>query len=412
MVLVLGENLIMRMNTSPFFIPTGKEKDSEEAALIDLSNHSLKESFSEDSLQELIFEHPELLPITAFEPSFSEIIPVCRELPMPAGRLDNLYVTPQGSLILVECKLWRNPEARRKVISQIMDYAKDIAEWSYDDLAEAINAKNGTNNENPLYAIVKESPETPAEHIFVDQVSRNLALGRHLLLIVGDGIQEGAENLANFLQQNMGLHFTLGLLEMGIFKLPNKDGLIVIPSVIAKTTIIERGVIRFENGAYKLTMPKAQKDGTKITRAENLSEIEFFEALAQHQTNSADWLKRTLKKMEPYGVTWEVKQRLLPRFCPDGEHEFSLGYFMTEGQYITSNVTWELRKLGLEELGIEYIKGIANIIPDATVKISPKKGDLKIYIHDRVLNISDLVNYEGVFIQAVEKFIQSVAGRL
>ncbi|RIL08226.1 MAG: hypothetical protein DCC71_00310 [Proteobacteria bacterium] len=36
-----------------------------------------------------------------------------------AGRFaDNLLVNPDGNLTLVECKLWRNPEARRSVIAQ------------------------------------------------------------------------------------------------------------------------------------------------------------------------------------------------------------------------------------------------------------------------------------------------------
>lgn len=111
----------MRMNLSPLYLP---EEDRAESASgpksINLANHAVLEGFSEDRLQKLIFECPQLLPISALEPNFTEIIPVCRELPTPAGPLDNLFVTPQGNLILVECKLWRNPEARRKVIAQIL----------------------------------------------------------------------------------------------------------------------------------------------------------------------------------------------------------------------------------------------------------------------------------------------------
>ncbi len=35
--------------------------------------------------------------------------------------------------MLVEAKLWRNPEARRKVIGQILDYAKELSRWNYED---------------------------------------------------------------------------------------------------------------------------------------------------------------------------------------------------------------------------------------------------------------------------------------
>lgn len=404
----------MRMNLSPLYLPEeGMADHTADANPINLANHAVLEGFSEDTLQKLIFDHPQLLPVTTLEPNFTEIIPVCRELPTPAGPLDNLFVTPQGNLILVECKLWRNPEARRKVIAQIMDYAKEIALWSYDDLMHAINRANQTDHGNPLYELIKESPDVPQEQVFVDQVSRNLSLGRHLLLIVGDGIQEGAERLTDFLQQNMGLHFTLGLLEMGIYRLPDQKGLIVVPSVITKTTIIERGVVRIENGVAQILPSQVDKkpDGMK-GRAENLSDIEFFEDLTRHNPASAQWLKSYLGKLEELDVTWEVKQSLLPRFSPDGEHIFSLGYFKNKGQYISSNVTWGLEKLGLKEMGLEYIKTIARIIPGAEVRARGKGGDLKIFMGDRVLNITDLMGKESQLIEATDSFIKDLSSHL
>ena len=30
--------------------------------------------------------------------------------------MDNLFITPEGHLVVVEVKLWRNPEARNAVI--------------------------------------------------------------------------------------------------------------------------------------------------------------------------------------------------------------------------------------------------------------------------------------------------------
>lgn len=41
------------------------------------------------------------------------------ELPLRSGFLDNLLLTPTGNLVVVECKLWRNFDARRKVFAQI-----------------------------------------------------------------------------------------------------------------------------------------------------------------------------------------------------------------------------------------------------------------------------------------------------
>jgi hypothetical protein len=82
--------------------------------------------YDEQWLQHLIQAHPEILPITEIEPAFEPAIPVCIELPTPKGYIDNFLVTPTGNLLFAECKLWRNPEARRQVVAQVMDYVESI----------------------------------------------------------------------------------------------------------------------------------------------------------------------------------------------------------------------------------------------------------------------------------------------
>jgi hypothetical protein len=60
------------------------------------------------------------------EPAFTPLISICRELPTSAGYLDNLWLTPEGGIVLGECKLMRNPQARREVVAQALDYARAI----------------------------------------------------------------------------------------------------------------------------------------------------------------------------------------------------------------------------------------------------------------------------------------------
>jgi len=111
--------------------------------------------------------------------------------------IDNLFVTPNGDLILVECKLWHNYESRRDVIVQILEYGKEISSWDYSELQAAIRKasyKHLPQGEAPpqnLYEFVRSEPDVLEEKDFIDEVSRNLKRGRFLLLIVGDGIHEG-----------------------------------------------------------------------------------------------------------------------------------------------------------------------------------------------------------------------------
>ena len=79
---------------------------------------------SEAYIQALVHEHPACLPIAEIDAMFSGPVPICTELNTPAGPIDNFMVTSSGLPVLVECKLWRNPEGRREVVGQILDYAR------------------------------------------------------------------------------------------------------------------------------------------------------------------------------------------------------------------------------------------------------------------------------------------------
>ena len=68
-----------------------------------------------------------MLPVAAIDAAYSDPVPVCRELSTPAGYVDALYINALGRLILAEFKLWRNPQARREVIGQILNYTKELA---------------------------------------------------------------------------------------------------------------------------------------------------------------------------------------------------------------------------------------------------------------------------------------------
>ena len=96
-------------------------------------------NYDEAFIQDIAFNHPSCLPITEIDRAYEGLIPVCIELNTPAGPLDILYVTPKGRLVVVEAKLWRNPEARRKVVGQILDYAKELSRWDYEDLQREVS---------------------------------------------------------------------------------------------------------------------------------------------------------------------------------------------------------------------------------------------------------------------------------
>lgn len=214
--------------------------------LVPLSLGMGEDAVSEAAIQRLIHDHPSCLPIAEIDPLFIGPVPVCMELNTPAGPIDNFMVTPSGLPILVECKLWRNPEMRRQVVSQILDYAKELSRWSSSDLQREASRRLGRSG-NALLELVREAGHQVDEADFNDTLTANLRRGRFLLLIVGDGIREGVEAIAEYLQQHAGLHFTLGLVELPVYLTPAGDKL-VLPRILARTTLISREVIAVPEG--------------------------------------------------------------------------------------------------------------------------------------------------------------------
>ncbi len=205
---------------------------------------------AEHQLRDLIFEHPEILPVAQLEPEIGRIVAVATEVNLPgAGFIDVLLVSEHGRLIIVECKLWRNPQARREVVGQILDYAGELARYGYEDLQRVISNRVGRRG-NVLYDLAVKADSKMSEAQFGDRVSRDLSAGRFLLLIVGDGITEGTQRIGEYLGAQAGLAFDFGLIEIVEYrfldKLTGTQRRIVQPRLLARTATIDRFVIRNE----------------------------------------------------------------------------------------------------------------------------------------------------------------------
>lgn len=217
---------------------------------VPLARTESAEVYSEDWLQDLLYRHPLALPVGEIDESFQGLVPVCREMDTPVGSVDVVYVTRTGKPVIVEAKLWRNPEARRKVIGQVLDYAKELSRWNFEAFDAAVRrARRVEDGAQPrglleVLGIAADSPEAAG---FFDAVTQNLKRGELLLLIVGDGIREGVGAIAEFLEGHGSLHFTFGLVEMAIYRLPD-GGQLVQPRVLAQSTIVRRVVVELRDG--------------------------------------------------------------------------------------------------------------------------------------------------------------------
>ncbi|RWO26481.1 hypothetical protein [Mesorhizobium sp.] len=112
-------------------------------------------------LQTLLFARPELVILDRMEADAGAFVPIVRELPLAREGgvvfLDILGISRSGRLVLVECKLWRNPQARREVIAQILEYATLARGLSYSDLTAKVRQSTARRSSaNPIYELARQ----------------------------------------------------------------------------------------------------------------------------------------------------------------------------------------------------------------------------------------------------------------
>lgn len=320
-------------------------------------------AYSEGWLQEVIFRFPQVLPVAEIEPAFGPLFAVCTELPTPSGYADNLFVTGNGNLVVVECKLWRNPEARRQVVAQIIDYAHAMAGWTYEDLEQAIRragAPEGCERPLALYELFGDSAELD-EADFVDAVSRNLRLGRMLLLLLGDGIREGVESLSTWLQAHAGFHFTLGMVELTLFRLP-AGGFVMQPRILARTVNIERGILRIEEGRITVEAPPTATASSPGKRT-SISQEMLLERVAEVEPDLPAALDRFLEGALPLNIVLESASKSLQlRWHGPDDTVFALGGVNVQGELLTYNVNWVPLSIGRLDLARDYLSKLAHLL--------------------------------------------------
>jgi len=338
--------------------------------------------FNEEWIQKLIHKHPTILPINEIEPSFSPLISIGREIATSAGYLDNLFVSPDGYLTIVETKLWRNPEARREVVGQIIDYAKELSKWTFTDLDKAIVSFSRlyNNNADGLLEMVRKSTELDEadEQFFIDNISKNLKRGRFLLLIVGDGIRESVEDMIEYLSQSPQLHFTLALIELQVFRLgEDNSSLLVIPQLVTRTKEITRAIVRIE-GSYSADL-KVNIETDLGTETENkkinlqtrltITAEDYFEQLQQKTTSElVAFAKQIIKDSQESGyfIEWNTGSFGVKLYDPQGSG-IKIGLFTVDknGLVYLGYSQGQFSKLDLPlELSYNLAKDTAEILPN------------------------------------------------
>jgi len=115
------------------------------------------------------------------------------EVQMPtAGSADVIVVDAEGEITIVECKLTKNPQARRYVIGQLLEYAAALWKLDIEDFERSLAAA-GTARTQPF-----KDPVRWKEATFRHTVSQNLDAGAFQLIIAVDQMTERLERTVVF----------------------------------------------------------------------------------------------------------------------------------------------------------------------------------------------------------------------
>jgi hypothetical protein len=395
-----------RQHSAPIVISSPDDAFAQPLQPVPLTEHSI----SEGRLQELLAKYPNLIPIDEIEPALGPLTCLGREVPTGAGPVDLLYVSPGGYLTLVETKLWRNPEARRAVVGQIIDYAKEIAQWSYKNLDDAVHkallpdALSGKS----IVQILNQQGHDLDEAQFINSVSRNLRRGHFLLLIAGDGIREDVESMTEYLQGTPSLHFSLALLELGLFRLKRDHDwpLLVQPRVVARTAEVVRAVVVVRSPSdaeVEITLPDAEAEPTKVRR-HSLTEGSFYDELSSHtEEQEVKGVAQLAARLQDLGVKPRWRASSVSFRLPDPADtgkEFTVVVFHVEGKFYLG---W----LDQIELSGGYDFEIARRYLQAVVRMTGakiQKSGTGTLGHD----ISHLIAKQNEFIVAVKELISQI----
>ncbi|HSU60657.1 MAG TPA: hypothetical protein VLI55_15195 [Bryobacteraceae bacterium] len=217
--------------------------------------HGDTANYQECLLQKLIDKQPGILPVCDFFPGITSLFSLGREIPVDIGGakgyIDNLLVTDDGRLVLVETKLWRNPEALREVLAQTLQYAMAVSQLSSlefetqlrqsDHKARHLGADETVAQYLGNLAASESLPGLDDE--FEDRFDQLRRAGEILLLIVADGMRSSAERLVHWMNATVGYApYKLGLIELRLYDLPD-FGRIVVPKTLLRIREAFRHVV-------------------------------------------------------------------------------------------------------------------------------------------------------------------------
>jgi hypothetical protein len=242
----------------------------------------------ESELQTLLETKPELIALEDADPTSAPMLAIGSGVRLDGRAADLLYVDTAGRLTLIEVKLWRNPESRRKVVAQILEYGAYLSQWTLEKVEE--QATDYLGGPDKLYGALSKLASNDVQDGleddewtvdgFKEMVADNL-LRHHIRLIIAvDGVIDPLRRIVTFI--NSSSQFTMFLLEVEEHRHPDGMKIASINIYGGSPTIRPQGSRKNEE---RLRAAIRDLDPSSRDVAEHL--LEFLEK----EADSPVWLK-------------------------------------------------------------------------------------------------------------------------
>jgi hypothetical protein len=299
--------------------------------------------FDEKWLQDLLIRHPDLLPTSEIEPIFYPLVVIGREVPVTGGRIDVLYVSQSGYPVIVETKLWRNPESKREVVAQVLDLAFAFSKWGFDQVEE--HTRRFTSSIYGKEIGLKKLFETEFGDAEIDyegfreNLDKNLEFGRFLVAVVGDKIRSTSLDIINELNKYPGLGLQLTMFELECFLLDNRKtpSLLIVPRIAKRTEIIERTVVEVtvhKDGVPEIAIKQEKaKVGPVGKKSIKISENEFWDRLKKRAPEQYEEMRKFVNRWEkePFlDIEPGTNGLVFRKISPDLDRKITLFYITTD----------------------------------------------------------------------------------
>jgi hypothetical protein len=171
---------------------------------------------AEAGLQALLVDSPLLIPIQEIREDVSPLVVAVAEFGLPgSGATDILAFSPDGDVAILECKLAANPQSRREVIGQILEYAAYLWEMTYEDVTARVQSRK----EQALAELVEEAVSAEwDEESFREGVADSLKSGDFMLIVVVDEINDELRRIIRYVNECSESAFSLHAMELRRFQ--------------------------------------------------------------------------------------------------------------------------------------------------------------------------------------------------